>query len=121
MRLVGIQLALCALLAWPALRFTGRDGLRDMLLAAGVAGTAVVAGYLGLVLLFPRVKSQAVLIAVGGFLVRFALLFALLATLSKTMTVDVGRVVVWMVGFYVVLVMSEAWFLMRAGTPRKEV
>jgi hypothetical protein len=118
--LVGIQAALCALAAWPALRFTGPDGLRDMLLAAGLACAAVVASYLSLVLLFPRVKSQQVLIAVGGFVVRLGLVFALLAVVSKTLPVDLERLVVWMVGFYMVLVVAEALLLGGGRSARRK-
>jgi hypothetical protein len=119
LRLVGIQAALCALAAWPAERFTGRDGLWEMLLAAALASTAVVASYLGLVLAFPRVKSQQMMIATGGFALRFAILFLLLVLVSKTLAVDLGRIVVWMVGFYMVLVISEAWFMVAGGGSKR--
>jgi len=57
---------------------------------------------------------------VGGFLVRFAVLFGLLTLVSKTLPVNLNHLVLWLVSFYMVLVVVEAWRLsadMRA--PRR--
>jgi hypothetical protein len=106
--LTWITLGLTALAAYPALRLGGREGLQNLGLGAGLAWVTVVATYLGLVLTFRRVKSIQMLVVVGGFLVRFAVLFGLLTLVSKTLTVNLNHLVLWLVGFYMVLVVAEA-------------
>ncbi len=104
---------------WPALRFGGRTGLQSMLLAAGLSWLAVVASYVALVLTLRRVAQFQVVIVVGGFLLRFAMLFALLALVSKMLPVDLGQIVLWLVGFYMVLVVAEAWSLSRSAARQR--
>jgi len=113
-----LQVVLGAAAAWPALHFGGPSGLKSMLLAAGMSWLAVVASYLALAFAFRHVAQLQVVIVVGGFVVRFAVLFALLALVAKTMTVDVGQIVLWLVGFYMVLVVAEAWSLSRPAARR---
>lgn len=112
-------MALVAAAAYPAYRLGGRESLQGMLLGAGLSWMTVVASYTGLVLAFPRAKQLQLLIVVGGFLVRFATLFALLALISKTTTVNLSQLVIWLVGFYVVLVVAEAWTLAGSPAPRR--
>jgi heme/copper-type cytochrome/quinol oxidase subunit 1 len=118
LQLTVLQVVLGGAAAWPALRFGGRAGLQSMLLAAGLSWLAVVASYVVLGLTLRRVAHFHVVVVVGGFLVRFALLFALLALVSKTLPVDLGQIVLWLVGFYMVLVVAEAWSLSRGTTRR---
>jgi hypothetical protein len=118
LRLTALQVLLAATAAWPALRLGGRTGLQSMLLAAGMSWLVVVASYFVLGIAFRRLAETQVVIVVGGFLVRFALLFALLALVAKTLTLDLGHVVLWLVGFYMVLVVAEAWSLSRPPARR---
>ena len=118
LRLTVLQAVLAAAAAWPALHFGGPGGLQSMLLAAGLSWLAVVASYLALAAAFRRVAQLQVVIVVGGFLVRFAVLFALLALVAKTLRVDIGQIVLWLVGFYMVLVVAEAWSLSRPASRR---
>jgi hypothetical protein len=117
--LTALQAGLVALAAYPAQALGGRAGLEAMLLGAGLAWMAVVASYVGIVLAFRRAALLPVVIVVGGFLVRFALLFGLLWLVARTTTIDLGRLVIWIVGFYMVLVVAEAWSLatgLKRGT-----
>ena len=118
LQLTLLQGVLAAAAVWPALRFGGRAGLQSMLLAAALSWLAVVASYLALGLAFRRVAPLQVVIVVGGFVVRFAVLFALLALVGKTLAVDLGQIVLWLVGFYMVLVVAEAWSLSRGAARR---
>jgi len=112
-------MGLCALAAYPAWRFGGRESLQSMLLGAGLGWATVVASYLVLVTAFRRVRQLQVLIVVGGFVVRFAMLFGLLALVSKLFVVDLGQLVIWLVAFYMVLVVTEAWSLASSGRARQ--
>jgi hypothetical protein len=120
LRLTAIQVALGAAAAYPVLRFGGRDGLESMLLGAGLSWFAVVASYVALLVAFRNVKAFAVLIVVGGFLLRLAVLFGLLWWISRTWIVNLGQLVIWLVGFYLVLVIAEAWILAKAEVKRPE-
>lgn len=118
LQLTLLQAMLGAAAAWPALHFGGRTSLQSMLLAAGLSWLAVVASYVALGLTLRRVAHFHVVIVVGGFLVRFAMLFGLLALVSKLLPVDLGEIVLWLVGFYMVLVVAEAWSLSRTSARR---
>jgi hypothetical protein len=85
-----------------------------MVLGAGLAWFAVVASYLVLLAAFRNVQRFAVVVVLGGFLVRLAVLFGLLAWISRTWSVDLSRIVLWLVSFYLVLVIAEAWVLAAA-------
>lgn len=104
-------MALTACSAFPAWRFGGRTGLESMLLGAGLAWIAVIASYIGLSLAFRNVKPFAVLIVIGGFLVRLVILFGLLTWVAKTMSVNLSQIVLWLVAFYMILVVAEAYIL----------
>jgi hypothetical protein len=118
LRLTAIQVALCAVATYPVLRFAGRDGLDSMLLGAVLSWFAVVASYVALLVAFRNVKPFAVVIVLGGFLLRLAVLFGLLAWIARTWTVNLGQVVIWLVSFYLVLVIAEAWILAQAEIAR---
>jgi hypothetical protein len=110
---------LCALVAYPAYRFGGQESLRIMLLGAALSCATVVASYTFLVLAFRHVRQIQVLIVVGGFVMRFAILFGALMFISKTFVVDLGQLVIWLVGFYMVLVVAEAWFLVSGSAAKR--
>jgi hypothetical protein len=106
--------------AFPAWRFGGRDGLEGMLLGAALAWSAVIASYAGLALAFRNVKPFAVVIVLGGFLVRLLILFGLLTWVAKSMRVNLSQIVLWLVGFYMVLVVAEAYILAQDEKRRPE-
>lgn len=120
LRLTGIQLGLAALAAFPAWRFGGATGLQSLLWGAGLSWVAVIASYAGLSLAFRNVKPFAVLIVIGGFLVRLVILFGLLTWVAKTMRVNLSQIVLWLVGFYMVLVVAEAYILAQGEKRRPE-
>jgi hypothetical protein len=90
-----------------------------MLVGAALSWLAVVASYIGLLVAFRNVKQFAMLIVLGGFLVRITMLIGLLAWVSRTLAVDLGPVVLWIVGFYMVLVVAEAYTLVSDERPRR--
>jgi len=91
-----------------------------MLVGAGLSWFAVVASYVVLMVAFRNVKSFAVVIVLGGFLLRLVVLFGLLAWISRTWAVNLGQVVIWLVCFYLVLVIVEAWILAAGESARSE-
>jgi len=102
---------MCAVAAYPAWRLGGRDSLETMLLGAGLSWATILASYAALVAAFRKVKQIQMLIVLGGFVVRVLMLFGSLALISKTLSVDLGQLVIWLVSFYMVLVVAEAWTL----------
>ena len=119
LRLTLIALALCAAVAYPTTRFGGREGLRSMLLGAGLSWMTVIASYAAIVVAFRNVKQLQMVIVLGGFLVRMLMLFGLLTLIAKTMTVNLSQLVLWLVGFYLVLVVAEAWTLSNQTRARR--
>ncbi len=96
--------------AIPAYRLGGVDALRSLAVGAGLSWFAVLASYVGLSLAFRPRWSPAVIV-LGGFVIRLALLFGMLAIVARLWVVNLAHVVLWLVGFYVVLVVAEAVFL----------
>ena len=79
-----------------------------MLLGAALSLVTVVASYLLLAFAFRRSRQLQVAIVLGGFVLRVAMLFALLASIARFGVVDMNQLVLWLVGFYLVLVVAEA-------------
>lgn len=105
--------------AYPAYRWGGREGLQTMLLGAGLSWFVVVASYVALVVAFRNARSLQVVLVVGGFLVRLVLLIACLALISKTLDVRLDHLVIWLVSFYMVLVIAEAYTLAAWSARRR--
>ena len=82
-----------------------------MLFGAGLSWMTIVASYLILSVAFRTAKQLQVIIVVGGFVVRLVILFGLLKVITYTLVVNLGQIVLWMMSFYLVLVMAEAWEL----------
>ena len=112
-------MALAALAAYPAYRLGGRESLQSMLFGAGLALTTIVASYLVLVTAFRGAQRIQMVIVLGGFVLRVAMLFGLLALIARMVAVDLGQLVIWLVSFYVVLVIVEAWELAAETRPRR--
>jgi hypothetical protein len=104
-------MGLSALAAYPAYRLGGRESLQSMLLGAGWSLMTIVLSYLILAFAFRNAKQIQMVIVVGGFVVRVAMLFGLLALIARTLVVNLNQLVIWMVSFYMVLVVVEAWEL----------
>ena len=110
LRLTLIAIGLGLLAALPAYRLGGIDALRSLAVGAGLSWLAVLASFVGLSLAFRPRWSPAVIV-LGGFVIRLMLLFGLLAMVARLWVVNLAHVVLWLVGFYVVLVVAEAVFL----------
>lgn len=119
LRLTLIAIGLGLLAAVPAYRLGGEEALRSLAVGAGLSWFAVLASFIGLSLASKPQWSPAVIV-LGGFVVRLALLFGLLAIVARLWVVNLAHVVLWLVGFYVVLVVAEAVFL-TAPERRREV
>jgi hypothetical protein len=90
-----------------------------MLLGAGLSWMTVLASYAALAVAFRNVKQLQMVIVLGGFLVRMLMLFGLLTLIAKTMIVNLSQLVLWLVGFYLVLVVVEAWTLSNQTRARR--
>lgn len=113
-----IAVALGALAAYPTYRLGGREGLQSMLFGAALSWLTIVASYVILTFAFRTAKELHVIIVVGGFVVRIAILFGLLKLISYAFVVNLGQLVLWMVSFYLVLVVAEAWELAQESRTR---
>lgn len=113
LRLSLLTCALAGLAAYPAFALGGRESLLSMLMGASLSCLTIVLSYWILVLAFRNVQQIQVLIVVGGFVVRLFVLFGLLAWIARTVAVDLSQLVLWLVSFYLVLVIAEAWELSK--------
>ena len=118
LRLILLAGVLIALAAYPAYSLGGRESLLSMLMGASLSCLTIVLSYWVLVLAFRNVQQIQVLIVVGGFVVRLFILFGLLAWIARTVSVDLAQLVLWLVSFYLVLVIAEAWELSRQLTSK---
>ena len=91
----------------------GLDAVSMMALGAALGLAAVLGGYLCTMLAFRGPDRFATKLVVGGFLLRMLLLFALVAAIVTATEIDPSRFMLWLVLFYFVLVMVEAWILAR--------
>ena len=82
-----------------------------MLFGAGLSLLTIVASYLVLSYTFRNATRIQMLVVLGGFVLRVAMLFGLLALAARTLVVDLDQLVIWLVSFYLVLVVAEAWEL----------
>ncbi len=99
----------------------GTEAVAMLAVGAGLGLFAVLGGYFCNRLVFRGPDRHAVKIAVGGFLMRIALLIVALLLIVRFTGARPERFVLWLVSFYVILVMAEAWVLARAsgmGGPR---
>lgn len=86
-----------------------------MLLGGALSWMTIVASYLILSFAFRTAKQLQVIIVVGGFVVRIVILFGLLRLISYALVVNLNQLVLWMMSFYLVLVVAEAWELAQEG------
>jgi hypothetical protein len=89
-----------------------------MALGGGVALFAVVGGWWIARFAFRGPDVFATKLVVGGFLVRVVLLACVMTLLVTAAGLDPARFVLWLVAFYFVLLLAEAWILAREN--RKE-
>ena len=89
-----------------------------MLLGAGLSWMTITLSYLLLAWVWRRSRQLQVALVTAGFLVRVVLLFGLLAWIARTFVVNLNQLVLWLVGFYFVLVVVEARELAAAERQR---
>ena len=90
-----------------------------MLFGAGLAWMTIVVSYVALSYAFRDARRVQMLIVLGGFVLRVAMLFGSLAVIARTLTVDLEQLVLWLVSFYLVLVVAEAWELAAETRTRR--
>jgi len=112
--LILTTVALAGAAAIPTMLIGGTEAVGMMAVGAGLGLFAVLGGYYCNRLVFRGPDRYAVKIAVGGFLVRIALLILSLFLVVRLTGARPERFVLWLVAFYVILVMAEAWVLARA-------
>ena len=117
MILAMITVVLAGLLAIPTGLMGGGDAVLMMIVGAGVALGVVVFGFWIAALAFRGPDRFATKLVVGGFVVRLFLLFVALAGIVAGTDLDPSRFVLWLVSFYFVLIMVEAFLLAREGMP----
>ncbi len=88
-----------------------------MLLGAALSLMTIVLSYLLLSWVFRRSRQLQVALVLGGFVVRLITLFGLLSWFARSVSLDLNQLVLWLIGFYLVLVVAEAREL--AATQRK--
>lgn len=109
-----VTLGMTLLAGVPATLIGGADTLAMVGVGAALALLIVLGGYGIARLVFRGPDRYAVKLAVGGFLVRLVLLVLSLVAFVAITGLDPERFVLWVVTFYFVLVMAEAWMLARA-------
>jgi len=110
-----LTIALAGLLAIPTGLMGGIDAVLMMTVGAGVGLATVVLGFWIAAFAFRGPDRFATKLVVGGFVVRMFLLFVALAALIGSTDLDPSRFVLWLVSFYFVLIMVEAFLLAREG------
>ncbi|MCA9729216.1 MAG: hypothetical protein KC729_16130 [Candidatus Eisenbacteria bacterium] len=107
---------MAAILAIPTGLVGGADAVVMMAIGAGVGLATVVAGYYVARFAFRGPDRFATKLVVGGFMVRMVLLFGAMAALMAATDLDPSRFVLWLVTFYFVLILVEAFLFARSGT-----
>jgi hypothetical protein len=113
MILVLLTLATAAVIAIPTALIGGIDAVSMMGIGAGAGLAIVVGGYWFAQLAFRGPDTYAVKLVVGGFLLRLGLLALTLTALVLGTDLAPARFVLWLIAFYFLLVMAEAWILAR--------
>ena len=80
----------------------------------------VIGGYYCAQLAFRGPDRYAVKLVVGGFLVRLVLLALTLVLLVSVTDIPPARFILWLLAFYFVLVVAEAWMLAREAVSAPE-
>jgi hypothetical protein len=114
--LSGVTLTIAALAAIPTTLLGGIEAVSMLALGAGLGLASVLGGYFCSALAFRGPDRYATKLVVGGFLIRMALLFALVAAIVSATGIEPSRFILWLVCFYFVLVMVEAWILARESS-----
>lgn len=113
-------IALTTAAALATLPIAGTEGLSLLLLGSGTALVAVIGGWYVAQLAFRGPDVFATKLVVGGFLVRLILLALTMTALVLVTGVEPARFVLWLVTFYFVLILVEAWLLARESLTMKE-
>lgn len=118
--LTGVTLTIAAVAAIPTILIGGIDAASMMALGGGLGLASVLGGYFGTTLALRGPDRFATKLVVGGFLIRMALLFAFVAGLVSATGIEPSRFILWLVSFYFILVMVEAWILARESSSASE-
>lgn len=113
-RILGLLAsALTAIAAPPTLLIGGVDALGMMALGAAVSLASVLGGFWVARFAFRGPDRFATKLVVGGFVTRMVLLFAVTGAVAAVTGVPPSAFVLWLVSFYFVLILVEAWILAR--------
>lgn len=82
-----------------------------MSIGAAASVVTIITSYWILSLVFRNARQFQTTIVVGGFVLRLIIFFALLQLVARMLVTDLEQVVLWMVSFYFLLVILEAWWL----------
>ncbi len=107
-----------AVAAIPATVRRQPEALAPIAWGAGLSLAAIVGGYWLAQIVFRGPDPFATKLVVGGFVIRLSLLFFLTAVAVTTIGLDLASFVLWLVGFYFVLIVVEAWLLGRPAPER---
>jgi hypothetical protein len=118
--LVLLTLILAAVAAIPTGLIGGLEAISMMGVGAGAGLAIVVGGYYCAQLAFRGPDPYAVKIVVGGFLVRLVLLGLTLTAFVAVTDTPPARFVLWLIAFYFLLVLAEAWILAREGASTRK-
>ena len=113
-----LTIGLTALLAIPMGVRGGTEAILTVATGAGISLGVVLVGLWLSDLIWSGNDPHGTKAAIGGFIVRFALLLFVLATLGFGLGIDVSRFLMWLVTFYFVLIMAEAVILARDPVSR---
>jgi hypothetical protein len=110
-----LTISLAAIAAIPTTLLGGVDAASMMALGAGLSLAIVLGGYFSVRFLLRGPSRFAAGLMVAGFVARFAFFFLAVAFLVATTDLEPGRFILWMIGFYFILVMAEAAIVARSG------
>ncbi len=98
----------------------GTEAISFLLAGAVTALVAVLGGWYVAQLAFRGPDVFATKLVVGGFLVRMVMLALTMTALVLVTGMEPARFVLWLVTFYFVLILVEAWLLARESLTMKE-
>jgi hypothetical protein len=113
MILTATTAAILLMAAVPAALLGRLEVLGPIALGGGLSLATIVGGLWFARLAFRGPDRFATTLVVGGFVTRMALLCLLTATIVATTGIELASFLIWLVGFYFVLVVLEAWLLAR--------
>jgi hypothetical protein len=111
--LVQVTAALALAAAIPTYLLGGREAVAMMAIGAGAGLFIVLGGYATVHHALRSPERDLARFLVGGFLVRLVFLASSMVGLAVLARLDPTRFVLWLLAFYFVLLLAEAWALLR--------